>query len=108
MTEPENKPKPTYSIVIFTLIWIAAAAGFLGLLTLSVMAFWALRDPEVMLVWVATPIQLLAVIKSIGVFQNVDQIRTDGAAFALAILILVGATLLNTAILISIILIGCS
>ncbi len=108
MTEQENNKKPTFTLVVFTLTWIAAIIGFLGLLTLSFMAFWALGDPEVMLVWVATLIQFFAIKKSLPTFENKQKARTDGAGFALAMLTLVGATLLNAAILIAIIFIGCS
>lgn len=108
MTEQENNSKPTFTLVIITITWIIALLGFLGLLVLSFMALFALQDSEVMLVWIATPIQFLALKKAIPTFENKQKIRSDGAGFALAMLILIGATLLNLAILIAIIFIGCS
>ena len=108
MTELQSNKKPTITLAIFTITWIAAIIGFLGLVSLSFMAFWALQDPEVMLVWIATPIQFFAIKKALPIYENKQKIRTDGAAFALAVLTLVAATLLNAAILIAIIFIGCS
>ena len=75
MTKQENNTKPLFTLVIFTIIWLAAVSGFIGLLILSFMVLSELRNPEVMLVWIATPIQLLAVIKSVVAINVITPAR---------------------------------